>query len=797
MSKWVLFLISSFLSYTTFAQAKLPNGWSLSPAGNSITLGDLPLNMDVSASGKYIAVTNNGVSTQYVQLIDAKKQKMLASIPIAKSWLGLKFSKDEKYLYVAGGNDDRILKYAIKNDQLIPMDSLVLGKKTINSISPTGIDIDDAAGKLYIVTKGDEALYIIDLKKWTVEKRVQLSAEAYTCLLSADHKTLFISLWGGSQLLYMDTRTATVKDSVSTPLDPNDLCKTKNGKYLFIANSQNNVVSVIDIAKKKIIETLDAALYPNALTGATTNSIVLSADEKTLYIANADNNCLAVYDVSEPGKSMSKGFIPVGWYPTCVRTVGKTILVTNGKGMSSLPNPEGPQPIRKNVDAKYKKADTRSEQYIGSLFKGSLSFIEEPGTDQLAVYSKQVYANTPYTKNKEMQTDGEAGNPIPTKVGDPSPIKHVFYIIKENRTYDQVLSDMPQGNGDTSLLLFGKKITPNEHAIAKQFVLLDNFYVDGEVSVDGHNWSMAAYANDFIEKTWPTSYGGRGNVDYNGKRTIGLPEKGFIWDYAMRAGISIRNYGEFLDDDGREYLKGFFKYNCPGYAGWDLSIADTTRERVWQNDFDSLLSKKAVPQLNIIYLPTDHTEGLRKGALSPFAFVAGNDLALGLLVEHLSKSTVWSESAVFVLEDDAQNGPDHVDAHRSTAFVAGGYVKRGFVDHTMYSTSGMLRTMELILGLPPMSQYDAAATPMWRSFAVTVDTSSFIHKAAKVDLAEHNLAINKLSKQSAAFDFSRPDLAPDMELNEIIWKSIKGEMIPFPGPKRAAFVAIHQKDGDD
>ena len=554
-------------------------------------------------------------------------------------------------------------------------------------------------------------------------------------------------------------------------------------------------MSVIDAGSKKVIETLNTARYPDAPSGSTTNSVALSYDDKTLYIANADNNYLAVFDVSAPGSSHSKGYVPVGWYPTCVRVMKHTVLVLNGKGNTSLPNPHGPQPVKKEGQANYKKANKRSDEYIGSLFKGSMSIIPEPDEKEFADYSKQVYDNTPYTKQKEMLANGEAGNPVPMKVGSASPIKHVFYVMKENRTYDQVLGDMPGGNGDTSLTLFGKKITPNQHALAEQFVLLDNFYVDAEVSADGHNWSMAAYANDFVEKNWPTNYGGRGgNYDFAANKKVATPKNGFIWDYALRAGISFRDYGEFTDDDGKVYLPDLEKHMCPGYPGWNLKIRDLAREQIWEHDFDSLAAIDAVPQLNIVYLPSDHTAGLGKKSRTPFAFVADNDEAVGQLVEHLSHSKVWASSAVFILEDDAQNGPDHVDAHRSPAYLAGPFVKRKFVDHTMYATSGMLRTIELILGMPPMSQYDAAAMPMYRSFKPTADATPFTHIPALVDLDEMNLAENELSKESEGFDLSRADNVPDRQLNEVLWKSIKGYSY-MPAPKRAAFVAV-RKDGD-
>ncbi len=774
------------------SKARLPNGWTLSPAGRAIGLGDLPLNIAISRSGKYIAVTNNGVSDQSIELIDAKRVQLVDSVSISKSWLGLKFSADEKYLYASGGNDNRILKYAVSNGKLIIIDSIILGKKWPEKISPAGLEIDDDAKKLYVVTKESNSLYVIDLAKGKVEKQLKLGAEGYTCLLSPDGRNLYISLWGGDKVLVYNTRTAMLADSVNVGRNPNDLCLSKNGKFLFVANSLDNSVSVIDTKAVTVIESLNAALYPESLSGSTTNSVALSANGKSLYIANADNNCLAVFDVSKPGQSFSKGFIPVGWYPTCVRVANGNIYVANGKGFTSLPNPKGPRPVRDKDATNYKKADKRNEQYIGSLLRGSLSIINEPEEEQLGEYSKMVYENTPYHKKDELLAKGEKGNPIPMKVGDTSPIKHVFYIIKENRTYDQVLGDVTGGNGDTSLVLFGEKITPNEHAIAKQFVLLDNFYLDAEVSADGHNWSTAAYANDYVEKTWPTSYGGRGGTyDYSGNRKIALPEHGFLWDYAMRGKISFRNYGEFTDEVDIN-LPEFAAHTCKAYRGWDLNVKDVDREKVWEHDFDSLEMAGLVPQLNLIYFPNDHTSGLRKGAPTPYAQVADNDLALGKFLEHLSKSKVWNDAVVFVLEDDAQNGSDHVDAHRSTAFVAGPYVKRNYADHAMYSTASALRTIELILGLPPMSQYDAAAQTMWRSFSSNADTSGYAHLSSNINLEEKNLAYS--SKQDELFDLSAPDRVPDLEMNKILWAKIKGENVPYPSPKRAAFVKLKAED---
>lgn len=777
---------------------KLPNGWSLTPAGKSLPLGDLPLNIAISPTKKFLAVTNNGQSTQSIQLIDAKNNKLLDNVEIPKSWLGLKFSADEKYLYASGGNDNWILKYAVANNKLALKDSIQLGDKWPVKISPAGIDVDDARQRMYVVTKENNSLYIVSLATKKILDSLPLGAEAYTCLLSPDKKELYISVWGGDKIKVFSTLTKKITDSIAVGDNPNDICMSRSGKYLFVANANDNSVSVIDIKKRKLLETLDAALYPNSVPGSTTNSVALSADEKTLYIANADNNCLAVFDVTVPGHSKSKGFIPVGWYPTCVRTVGNKIFVANGKGFSSMANPYGPNPVEKNANIEFQKGDTKHEvQYIGGLFKGTLSIISTPTAAQLAAYSKLVYENVPYNKNKELNAHGEAGNPVPMKIGDASPIKHVFYIIKENRTYDQVLSDMPGGNGDTSLLLFGEKITPNLHALAKEFVLLDNFYVDAEVSADGHNWSMGGYATDYLEKTWPTDYGGRGgSYDAEGNRAIANNKGGFIWDHCARAGVSYRTYGEFADDykPNIPVLKNHF---CTYYTSWDQTVRDTTRVGQWKRDFDSLVAANALPQLSTLRIINDHTEGLSLNRPTPFAHCADNDLAVGMFVDYLSKSPVWKESVVFVLEDDAQDGPDHVDAHRSTAYIAGAYVKRNFIDHTMYSTTSVLRTIELILGIPPMSQYDAAATPMWRCFQPTANLTAFNAKPLQWDINEKNTQQNAWQRLSETFDFTKEDRAPDDAFSEVIWKAVKGINSPMPAPRRAAFVQVSEKKDDD
>ena len=452
--------------------------------------------------------------------------------------------------------------------------------------------------------------------------------------------------------------------------------------------------------------------------------------------------------------------------------------------------------------------------------KGTVSIIDVPASARLKSLTKRVYANSPYTDELLKAARAPRGpNAIPVRLGDASPIKHVIYVVKENRTYDQVFGDMPEGNGDPSLCLFGEDVTPNQHALAREFVLLDNFYVDAEVSADGHNWSMAAYATDYTEKTWPTNYSNRGRTyDYEGSKKVARPTKGYIWDYCKRAGISFRSYGEFVGvkdvkaggggvasenldrKPGDEYytmeeaLIGNFS---PIFPPYNLAITDGARVDAWLKEFREYEANGNLPRFQIVRLGNDHTQGTRPGVPTPRAYVAENDLAVGRLIDAISASKYWATTAVFVLEDDAQNGPDHVDAHRSNALVVSPYTKRKFVDSTMYTTSGMLRTMELILGLPPMSQYDAAATPMYNSFTDKPDLTPFKVRPARVPLDELNAPNAPGAQQSASWDFSKEDTLPDIEFNEVIWKSVKGADSQMPAPVRSAFVRVIDDDDDD
>ncbi|HEX8060689.1 MAG TPA: YncE family protein, partial [Cyclobacteriaceae bacterium] len=450
MKKPLIFILA-FAAHFALAQTlpkpvQLPNGWNLTPAGESMPLGDLPLNMVVSPSSKYLAVTNNGQGVQTIELIDLQTKKKVDSVVIARSWYGLTFSPDEKYLYASGGHNNNILLYELQKEKLVLKDSISLGAPWPNRIGPAGIEIDSKRQRLYVVTREDKALYVVDLKTKNTIARYGIDAEGYTCKLSRDNRDLFVSCWGCDKVLTFDLEKNTWKNPITVGDNPNELMLTPDGKYLYVCNANDNSVSVIDVKARKVIETLDAALFPESPSGSTTNSLAYDEKNRRLYIANADNNCLAVFDVTKPGSSTAMGYIPTGWYPTCVRLINNQLWVSNGKGFQSKANPFGPAPTRKREDVIHHGGITKQGsdvQYIGSMLTGTMSIINIPNPKELKTYTTQVYRNSPYSKYRGDTLRAQA----PFKVGKESPVKHVFYIIKENRTYDQVLGDVKGGNG--------------------------------------------------------------------------------------------------------------------------------------------------------------------------------------------------------------------------------------------------------------------------------------------------------------------------------------------------------------
>ena len=780
------------------AQTELPNGWKISPIGEHCGLGDLPLQMIADPSGEFLFITNAGQSDHSIMVYDVKRHKIVDSMPVKATFYGLVYDDVNGHLYSSGANLNIINRFEFKAGKLRYLDSIHLGETWPEvKISPTGMYIHQASRSLFFATKENASLYKVSLNNFSDIKRWDLPSAGYAVTGDGKDK-LFVSHWGDTSIGIFQISTGQWIKKVRVGDNPNEMIYDKLNDRLFVACADDNTVHMVSMTNGFETSILKTGFEQTNLTGSGSNALCLSPSNNMLLVANADNNCLVVFAVNPNKSPIFKGLIPTGWYPTQVSWVGNDILVCNGKGLNSLPNPMGPNPMEKKTKTVYQQGQKNSVkvQYIGSLFRGSLQRFESSELlkpKNLKKNTQTVFINTPYRLNRELEASIPRSNPVPSMVGDSSPIKYVFYIVKENRTYDQVLSDIPGGDGDTSLLLFGEEITPIQHELCREFVLLDHFYVDAEVSADGHNWSTAAYANDYTEKTWPTHYGGRGgDYVYEGQSTIAHPQKGFIWDHAKSAGITYRSYGEFADNY-KANIPSLENQFCQYFTSWDESIRDTSRFYQWKRDFDSLLLINKVPQLNTLRFINDHTEGVRKNRPTPFAHIADNDLAVGLFVDYLSRSSIWDQSVVFILEDDAQNGADHIDAHRSTAYLAGGFVKRGFVDHTHYSTSSMLRTIELVLGMKPMSQYDAAAEPMWRCFADTINRKTFNYKPAKIDLNAVNnstdpKATSFLMKMSESLNLSKEDVADENLMNTILWKYVRGEKAELPQLKRAAWV---------
>ncbi|HEY3279393.1 MAG TPA: beta-propeller fold lactonase family protein [Gemmatimonadales bacterium] len=602
-----------------------------------------------------------------------------------------------------------------------------------------------------------DSVYLIDAATLRRDDAIAVGHRPYTAVADSTH--LYVSNWGDSTVSVIDlTARPTARPSLFVGPHPSALAH--NGHDLFVALAGSNGVARVDLRQGRVIEQLTVALDPHAPVGSDPNALALSPDGRTLYVAMAGNNAVAVVRVG-PRAMRVAGLIPVGWYPTAVATSrdGRTLYVANGKGGGSGANPDG--------------------TYIGNVITGSVSIVPVPDSASLARHTQRVYSLSPYS-------NARLRGVLPDRPTARPPIRHVVYVIRENRTYDQVFGDVARGNGDPALAIFNDSVTPNAHAIARRWVLFDNFYVDGEVSADGHEWSTRAFANDYNEKTWPQIYSDRRDWDLTSGEDLANRAEAYLWDAAKRKGLWVVNFGEMTTDEAdtiRTNIAGLKGITADRYPGFVMSIPDTLRARLFADSVASWERQGRFPDLVILYLPRDHTLGRRADQPTPRAMVADNDLALGRVVDRLSRSPAWDSLALFAIEDDAQNGPDHVDAHRSVLLVASPYARRGAVDSTFYTTSSVLRTIGALLGLPPLSQYDAGATPLWPAFTTRPDAAPFSALPNRWPLDERNP--HAFRSRVPAVDLAHPDAADEEDLNEEIWSSVRpGERMPAP---RAGF----------
>ena len=844
----------------------LPTDQVLDPAGTQIEFLGRPVAAAINPNGKTAAFMTGYVDNM-ITIVDLATNAAIQEFdagskdaPAAASYGGIAYSAAGDALYASDSNGSIVIAAVAADGTLTLADRIKLATSPIpanpsgsDSARPGGLAVSADGKTLFVALNRNNTLGVFDLGAKKLTKEIPVGNAPYGVTIAGDKA--YVTNQAGRPAGAGDTTndsggTKIVSDPVtggpvSGTVSVIDLAKlvetgtiavglqptnaTLDGRYLFVTNSNSDTISVIDTATDRVAKTISVQAFPGAPFGSSPNAVAMIQGGH-LVVSLGRNNALAVYTWQGPSEAVNfEGLIPTGWYPAsiAVDTAHTNLIVANAKGVGSLgpeksAGPEAVNPTGNNVHSN----------------KGSVSIIPFPTTDDLAAGTGKVFQNNQWTTRScsagmpstVAQPGDAATHAIPVRVGDPSLIKHVFYIIKENRTYDQVFGDDPRGNGDPSLVEFGKTVTPNHHKLATDFPLLDNLYDSGSLSADGHQWSTQAYADDYIEKAFgdfARSY------PFDGGDALTYAPTGFLWDNALRHGQDVRVYGEYANGfaaadpfgdkvgpwaawwrdyltmsgqaSGAPALSGAFQASSDvpsldallnrDYPIYSQNIPDVYRAEIFHKEFQQYVTNGNLPALTIMTLPADHTAGTAPDFPTPQAHVADNDLALGRIVEEISKSPYWKDSAIFVIEDDAQNGVDHVDGHRTVGMAISPYVKRGIVDNSYYTQIDMVRTIEQILGLPPMNQMDLAAAPMWNLFTDTPDLTPYTAVANQIPLDEMNPAVSAASgaqvawaQASAAMGFDDIATPPDSQdenlLNRAIWYSARGFNVPYPGDAR-------------
>ena len=769
-------------------------GLVFSPDGTRLFMSN------VHGSVKVFSVADGVVAASHtIPLPPAKAPQRAAEIPS-----GLAVSADGARLYVCGNLSNRLLEIDATTGAVLrtfdvgvaPFDVVLVGSKALVSNwggrRPGADDLTGPAGK---------------------GTRVRVDP------------VRFVASEGSVSLIDLDS--GAVRETI-VGLHASALAVAPDGRHVVCANASSDTLSILDARTGDVVETVWTKRTPAELFGAQPTALAFAPDGRRLYVCNAAQNAVAVIDwrPDERGATRLAGLIPVGWYPGAVALDGPRgqIVVANVKGLPEKPKRHG-----------------AGEGFNSHQYSGSLSLVPLPPADALASMSEIAARNMRSAAIRaalEPPRAGVAPRAIPERIGEPSLIEHVVYVIKENRTYDQVLGDMPEGNGDPALCIFGGDVTPNQHALAREFVLLDNTYCSGILSADGHNWSMAAVATDYLERSFagfPRSY--PDGMEDNGADALAWSPAGFIWDSVLAHGKTLRNYGEFMRprvrwrDPARRgtpdftacyaawkagagqqevvfasepSLESLRPHSPADMVGWNMNVPDQFRADYVIRELAEYERRGTYPSLVIICLPQDHTSGAAANHPTPEACMADNDLALGRIVEALSKSRFWPKLAVFAIEDDPQNGWDHVSGYRTTCYLASPYARRGATVSTQYNSTSVLRTIGQILGLKPMNQFDASATPMADCFTDTPDLRPFTALPATVPLDTMNPdpkkirepALKAAAEASAAMDFTAVDKAPEDALNRVLWALRKGPDVPYP-PWAVTLVLDDGDDDDD
>jgi YVTN family beta-propeller protein len=780
----------------------LSSGWKIKPAGTQIRVDTFPMAQVVTPDKKYLLVLNGGYNPPSISVIDIASAKELNHAAVPDGWLGLTMTKAGDKVYVGGGSKASIYEFSLANGALTPSRVFpVVAEKSRTEKDFIGdVQFSPDGRLLYAADMYRDSVVVVNPQSGLVLSRVKTGRRPYRIVFHPSGRSFFVSSWADGAVSQYETSSGKQIANIRLGAHPTDMI-WRDGEVeeqpnikarLFVSASNTNNVYVLGASESgdlSRIETINVALTPNQPLGSTPSGLGLSADRSKLFVACSDSNAVAVVDIAT-SRTRVLGFVPSGWYPTTALGLPDGRLsILNGKGLGSYANPKGPNPL---VEVVRDHEGIRNDQYVATMQRGTVAFVDFPDDQKLAGYTAEVLADSPYRDEKLEDPGIPANSPIRPN----GPIKHVIYVIKENRTYDQVLGDLKQGNGDASLTLFGAAVTPNLHKLATEFVLLDNFYENADVSADGHNWAMAGIAPDYTQRTWPNQYAKRRTTyDYEGTEPANNPPAGYIWTNAFQAGVSVRNYGEWSvpvksadgDVDTKVNDPALEKVTDKDYGPYDLDYADRDRADEFIKELNDFEKSGAMPQLLIVRMGNDHTSGTTPGKIAPLSAAADNDQAVGKLAEAVSKSRFWNETAIFVIEDDAQNGPDHVDSHRAPAWVISPWVKKGTVNSTMYTQASVLRTMELILGLRPMTTYDAGARPMFSVFNDAPTAGAYTLEAPRTPVDTRNPAKAPTAARSLRMNFKDADDIDDDELNAILWAAIKGPDAPMPVPVRSRF----------
>lgn len=730
--------------------AVTPVGYKVTPAGDQTRLGNLPLNAVLHPNGRHLLVTNNGQGVQSLQLIDTDTKAVVQTLPFASPeslYIGLAWSPDGKTAYASAAANSKIRVLSFADGKLTETAPILLPTKTPDGVKvtlfPAGLDVTPDGKKLVVADQLGNAVTVAD------------TATAQTTTVAVGHRPVWVTL-------------------------------SKDGRTLYVANGDADTVSQIDLATTKVTRTLSVRPYKDAPVGSNPTGLALDGEGKQLFVTNSGNNDVLVIDL-EKGKTA--GLIPTAWYPSAVVWDEGQLHVLNAKGLGAGPN-NGPG--HPNPEATTPKSP---DQYSGSMIVGTLSSLDAPEMKDLKTYTQQVMTNNDPVKAR--------GAIVPRRPGDKSPIKHVIYVVKENRTYDQILGSVGKGNGDPSLNIFGDESAPNTRELARRFTTIDNFYADAEVSANGWNWVAQSNSNPFAEQMWPANYSGRKapypSENNNPENAAQDPKNSYLWQHLDKAGVSFANFGFYVSRTGDKFGAADPVLDAQtdhDFQGYDLACPDSTgtfapkkttcltpRTDQWLKSFRSYEAKGEMPTVQFLRLPNDHTSGTKVGQPTPKAMVADNDYALGRVVDAVSSSKFWKDTVILITEDDAQNGPDHVDAHRTLALAISPYTQTGRVDSTFYSTASMVRTVGLLAGIGPLTQFDDFATPMSASFSEKPNLRPYSVIRPTYAMDTVNQANAPLARISAKQDLTKEDQIDEETFNKAIWKSVRGTDSVMPAPK--------------